>query len=164
MTAEPDSGLTTTNSISSSDEGSARSSRDGDPPEGPVPAPLEGKSQVRIDRWLWAARFFKTRSKAGKACAAGHVKINERSVKAAKPVRPGDEVDVVTPGGRRLVHVVALADKRGPATVARTLYDDRTPPPTPEELEQRAFAKRQRGAGRPGKRDRRLLIRLRGRD
>jgi len=119
---------------------------------------------IRIDRWLWAARFFKTRSQACKACAAGHVKVNERSVKAAKMVRPGDEVDVQTPGGRRLVDIVALADKRGPATVAQTLYDDRTPEPTPEEIAAKAaFADRGRGTGRPEKRDRRLLIRLRGR-
>lgn len=118
-------------------------------------------SPVRIDRWLWAARFFKTRSKAGKACAAGHVKVNDATVKAAKMVRPGDEVDVITPGGRRLVDVVALADKRGPASVAQTLYHDRTPEPTPEE--KAAFASRDRGAGRPEKRERRLLIRLRGR-
>ncbi len=116
---------------------------------------------VRVDRWLWAARFFKTRSKAAKACAAGHVKVNERSVKAAKTVRPGDSIDVVTPGGRRLVDIVGLADKRGPAPVAQALYHDRTPPPT--EQERTEFAERDRGAGRPGKRDRRLLIRLRGR-
>lgn len=115
---------------------------------------------VRVDRWLWAARFFKTRSQANKACAAGHVKVNEQSVKAAKLVRPGDEVDVVTPGGRRLVDVVALAEKRGPAKVAQALYNDRTPPAAPDDP---TFAPRARGAGRPEKRDRRLLVRLRGR-
>ena len=115
---------------------------------------------VRIDRWLWAARFFKTRSQAAKACTAGHVKVNERAVKAGKTVRPGDEVDVLTPGGRRLVDIVGLADKRGSATVAQALYDDRTPEPTDEE---KAFAATHRSAGRPEKRDRRLLIRLRGR-
>jgi ribosome-associated heat shock protein Hsp15 len=111
---------------------------------------------------LWAARFFKTRSQANKACVAGHVKVNEQTVKAAKLVRPGDEVDVETKGGRRLVDVVQLADKRGAAKVAATLYHDRTPPPPPKP-EGGDFAHRDRGAGRPEKRDRRLLIRLRGR-
>ncbi len=124
-------------------------------------APPSVTAPVRIDRWLWAARLFKTRSQASKACAAGHVRVNDQAVKAAKLVRPGDAVDAVTPGGRRLVDVVALADKRGPASVAQTLYHDRTPPPPPREDD--GFGTRDRGAGRPEKRDRRLLIRLRGR-
>ncbi len=130
-----------------------------------VPAPPVSQPSVqpiRIDRWLWAARFFKTRSQANKACVAGNVKVNEQTVKASKMVRPGDEVDVETKGGRKLVDIVALADKRGPASVAQTLYNDRTPPPPPRE-EGGAFGERERGAGRPEKRDRRLLIRLRGR-
>jgi ribosome-associated heat shock protein Hsp15 len=114
---------------------------------------------VRIDRWLWAARLFKTRSLATRACAAGHVKCNGVSVKAAKPVRPGDRIEAITPGGPRIVIILALSETRGPATVARTLYEDRTPPPTPEE--RAAF--RDRGTGRPTKRERRLIIRLRGR-
>lgn len=130
-----------------------------DEPAGPAVGGLQVMQSVRIDRWLWAARFFKTRSQANKACAAGHVKVNAQSVKAAKLVRPGDEVDVVTLGGRRLVDVVGLAEKRGPAKVAQALYNDRTPPAPPDD----AFAERDRGTGRPEKRDRRLLIRLRGR-
>jgi ribosome-associated heat shock protein Hsp15 len=115
---------------------------------------------VRIDRWLWAARLFKTRSQASRACSAGHVKCNGVSVKAAKSVKLGDRIDAITPGGPRIVVVLELSDKRGPAAVARTLYEDRTPPPPPREERD---AIRERGAGRPTKRDRRILVRLRGR-
>ncbi len=115
---------------------------------------------MRVDRWCWAARLFKTRSLAAKACAAGHVKCNGTSVKAAKQIRPGDHLEVLTPGGPRVVDVLLLADRRGPAAVARTLYEDRTPV-VPEE--KRDAAVRDRGAGRPTKRDRRLLIRFRQR-
>lgn len=115
---------------------------------------------MRVDRWLWAARLFKTRSLASRACAAGHVECNGTSVRAAKPIRPGDRLEVLTPGGPRVVVVLLLAEKRGPATVARTLYEDHTPVvPKPE----RDPAARERGAGRPTKRDRRLLVQFRRR-
>ena len=84
------------------------------------------------------------------------------AVKAAKQVRCGDHIDAQTPGGQKLVDVIALADKRGPASVAKTLYDDKTPPPPPRE-EDDGFGRRERGTGRPVKRERRLLKRLRGR-
>jgi len=137
------------------------------PAEGPAAGPAEerpapvGPESVRVDKWLWAARLFKTRSLASKACTAGHVKLNGDSVKASKSVRRGDHLEVVTPGGLRIVDVVLLSEKRGPAKVARTLYEDHTPPPPPKG--ERDFAVRERGSGRPAKRDRRLLIRLRGR-
>jgi ribosome-associated heat shock protein Hsp15 len=114
---------------------------------------------VRIDRWLWAARCFKTRSMASNACSAGHVKLGGHSVKPAKLVRPGDRIEAITPGGLRVLEVVRLAQRRGPASVARELYVDHTPPPPKEP----AHAQRERGAGRPSKRERRLLGRLRGR-
>jgi ribosome-associated heat shock protein Hsp15 len=117
--------------------------------------------EVRIDRWLWAARCFKTRSLASAACAAGHVKVNGVSVKPAKAVRVGDRLDVRTPGGPRLLEVAALADRRGSASVARTLYVDHTPPPPPREMTE-PLVRRDRGAGRPSKRDLRLLKKLRG--
>jgi ribosome-associated heat shock protein Hsp15 len=121
-----------------------------------------GPEAVRVDKWLWAARLFKTRSQASKACAAGHVKLNGESVKASKSVRCGDHLEVQTKArGLRILDVLRLSDKRGPASVARTLYDDHTPPPPPKE--ERDFARRERGSGRPAKRDRRLLNRLRGR-
>jgi ribosome-associated heat shock protein Hsp15 len=127
----------------------------------PPVAATSSMTSVRVDKWLWAARFFKTRSQAGLACAAGHVKLDGDSVKASKVVRRGDRLEVVTPGGLKIVTIVELGDKRGPAAVARTLYEDHSPPPPPRE--ERMFGNRERGAGRPEKRDRRLLIRLRGR-
>ena len=117
--------------------------------------------EVRIDKWLWAARCFKTRSQASAACAAGHVKMEGTSVKAAKPVRSGDRVEVRTPGGLRILEVVALADRRGTATEARVLYVDHSPPPPPKELDS-PIARRDRGLGRPTKREHRELKKLRG--
>lgn len=118
-------------------------------------------TEVRIDKWLWAARCFKTRSMATKACDAGHVKLNGSSAKPSKVVRPGDRVEAVTPGGERILEVVALGDKRGPASEAQKLYLDHTPPPPPKEYVAPA-ATRERGAGRPSKRERRELEKLRG--
>jgi|SRR5690349_18188586 len=121
----------------------------------------EALANVRVDKWLWAARMFKTRSAASTACTAGHVKIAGESVKSSKTVKPGDHIDVLTPGGLRQLEVVALGDRRGPASVAQTLYIDHTPPPPPKE-EVFIDAQRERGAGRPTKRDSRELRRLRG--
>jgi len=112
---------------------------------------------VRLDKWLWAARCFKTRSKASSACSDGHVMLNGSTGKASSKVKVGDRVEVVIPGGRfRILEVKALLDKRGPAEVAEQLFDDHSPPPPPKhdplfdpsvEIE--------RGKGRPTKRDRR---------
>ena len=114
---------------------------------------------VRVDKWLWAARMFKTRSQATKACDAGHVSIDGASAKASRPVKPGVTVNVLAPGGRRILFVLALDDKRGPATVAQTLYEDRTPP---EEKPKSPLDVPERGLGRPSKRDRRALRRRKG--
>ena len=116
---------------------------------------------VRVDKWLWAARMFKTRSAASTACTAGHVKIGGESAKASKTVKPGDHIDVLTPGGPRNLEVVALGDRRGPASVAQSLYVDHTPPPPPKE-ELPLEPHRERGAGRPTKKDLRDLRKLRG--
>ncbi len=117
-------------------------------------------TEVRIDKWLWAARLFRTRALASAACVAGHVKVNGISVKAAKNVRVGDRLEVRTPGGPKVLEVVGLSDRRGPAPVARTLYIDHTPPPPPEDAA--PVVRRERGAGRPSKRDLRRLRKLRG--
>lgn len=114
-----------------------------------------------MDKWLWAARCFKTRSLASTACSAGHVKVDGTSVKASKSIRPGCQIEVLTPGGLRILEVVALGDRRGPASVAQTLYLDHTPPPPPKE-ERVDIPVRDRGTGRPSKRDLRKLRRLRG--
>ena len=130
------------------------------PPPGAPTAPQES---VRLDRWLWAARCFRTRSAASAACSAGHVKIDGLTVKASRAIRPGVTIHVRTPGGLRILEVVALAQRRGPASVARTLYVDHSPPPEPADPAP-AAPRRPRGAGRPSKRDRRRLRRLRGQD
>ena len=115
-------------------------------------------SKVRVDKWLWSTRKFKTRTLAGAACTSGHVKINGRMAKASTVVRVGDEVKALTPGGKRILKVLALAEKRGPATVAVTLYEDLTPP-EPKEIAPPRF---ERGGGRPTKKDRRRITKLRG--
>lgn len=116
---------------------------------------------VRVDKWLWAARVFKTRSLATDACDGGKVDVNEQSAKPAKALRPGDVVRVTLPQGRRrILKVIALDDRRGSATVARALYDDLTPPEPPRPR-WAAPPARLPGAGRPTKRERRALDRLR---
>jgi ribosome-associated heat shock protein Hsp15 len=119
----------------------------------------EPAAGMRIDKWLWVARCFKTRSLASEACVAGHVKLEGESVKPAKTLRPGETVEVRTPAGLRVLEVVALAERRGSADVARTLYVDHSPPPPPREPPP---VVRERGAGRPSKKDRREIDKLRG--
>ena len=118
-------------------------------------------TEVRIDKWLWAARCFKTRSLAGKACAAGHVKVDGNSVKASKVVRVGANLEVRTPGGLRILEIAALGDRRGPASEAQKLYVDHTPPPPPREAVD-PMVYRERGLGRPSKRDLREIRKIRG--
>ena len=125
----------------------------------------EAEPAVRIDRWLCASRFFKSRSLAAEACDGGKVKVNGQTAKPHKLVRVSDEVHFSHPSGPKEVHVLALADKRGPAAQARLLYEDHSPPPPPRE--ERGFFVppqfRPRGVGRPTKRERRETERLRGR-
>jgi ribosome-associated heat shock protein Hsp15 len=78
--------------------------------------------QVRIDKWLWAARFYKTRSAASDAVAGGRVHVNGARVKPSKEVATGDRVEISTPGFKRAVVITGIADRRGPAKVAVTLY------------------------------------------
>jgi len=115
---------------------------------------------LRIDKWLWHARFFKSRTTASKLCAGGRVRVNREVIaKAHHPVRAGDIITF--PQGRtiRVVEVVALGARRGPAAEAQTLYNDLTPPAPPRQATPRTAA-RERGAGRPTKADRRALDRL----
>ena len=123
----------------------------------------EPLTSVRADAWTWAIRLYPTRSAATAACKAGHVKVNGTSAKPAHPVRPGDTVHAQTPGGERVVVVVGLIDKRTSAALATTNYEDRTPPPPPKEARPAPIV-RDRGSGRPTKRDRRITQRLRRRD
>jgi ribosome-associated heat shock protein Hsp15 len=99
---------------------------------------------VRIDKWLWAARFYKTRSAATDAVLGGRVHVNGTRAKPAKDVAPGDEVQVTAGMVRRTVEVVALSDKRGPATIAATLYRE-----TPESIEARERPAAERRLARP---------------
>lgn len=116
---------------------------------------------VRVDAWLWAVRAYKTRSLATAACRAGHVRVGGERVKAAQPVRVGDEVRVRANGFDRILTVRTLLVKRVGAEVAASAYTDLTPPPPPRELTA-TVAVRDRGAGRPTKRERREMEQLRG--
>lgn len=116
---------------------------------------------VRIDSWIWSVRLTKTRSMAASACRAGHVRINGERVKAAHPVRAGDQVRLRQAGRERVVVVSRVVRKRVGAPVAVECYVDNSPPPPPREAVAPA-GRRDRGTGRPTKRDRREMERLRG--
>ena len=122
---------------------------------------------VRMDKWLWAARFFKTRSLAARACGLGRIQCNGLPAKAAREVRIGDMLQVTNDSGDFQVEVLLLSEVRGPAAVAQTLYRE-----TGASREQRLKVAAERKAmmqfeqlpaGRPSKRDRRRIIQFRGR-
>lgn len=118
-------------------------------------------SRVRTDAWLWAVRVYKTRSAATTACRAGHVRVNGDRAKAAQPIGPGDEVRIRIAGFDRTLVVKHTLVKRVGAPAAALAYEDLTPPPPPRE--EVAFVPvRDRGAGRPTKRERRDIDKLRG--
>src|SRR5690554_679231 len=117
---------------------------------------------VRVDSWTWAVRLYKTRSQATTGCRAGHVRVNGERAKASQPVRVGDEVRVRSAGFDRILVVRRLLTKRVGAPDAATAYTDLTPPPLPRS-EVPIAPIRDRGAGRPTKRERREIDRLRGR-
>lgn len=122
-------------------------------------------TSVRMDKWLWAARFFKTRSLAGRACDLGRIQSNNQPAKPARDVRVGDFLKITTEGGDFQVEVLLLSEVRGPAPVAQTLYRE-----TDESRELRLKAAAERKAmmnftpsptSRPSKRDRRKIIQFR---
>jgi ribosome-associated heat shock protein Hsp15 len=124
-------------------------------------------THVRIDKYLWAARFFKTRSLATRACELGRVQSNGHPAKVSREVKIGDMLRVANDGGDFEIEVLALGDVRGPASVAQTLYRETE---GSRELRQKAAAERraarefeQLPAARPSKRDRRRIIQFRGR-
>jgi ribosome-associated heat shock protein Hsp15 len=121
------------------------------------------EGSARVDAWLWAVRVYKTRSAATTACRAGHVRVNGDRAKASQPVRPGDELRVRIAGFDRILVVRQPITKRVGAALAAAAVDDITPPPPPRELTP-FVPVRDRGAGRPTKRERRDLERLRGRE
>lgn len=121
---------------------------------------------VRIDKWLWAARFFKTRTLAGRACDLGRIQSNHQPAKPAREVHVGDMLQIKTEGGDFEVEVLLLGEVRGPAAVARTLYQETE---TSRELRAKVAAERKAGMafspapqGRPSKRDRRKIHQFRG--
>jgi ribosome-associated heat shock protein Hsp15 len=122
--------------------------------------PQNGET-VRIDSWIWSVRLAKTRSAGATACRGGHVHVNGERVKPAHSLRVGDEVRVRQEGWERIVIVKRLIRKRVGAPVAVQCYVDNSPPPPPRTAVAPAGI-RDRGTGRPTKRDRRELERLRG--
>jgi ribosome-associated heat shock protein Hsp15 len=124
-------------------------------------------TSVRMDKWLWAARFFKTRSLAARACDLSRVQSNGQPAKPAREVRIGDKLRVSNEGGDFEIEVLLLSEVRGPASVAQTLYRESE---ASRELRQKVAAERRAmkqfeelPAGRPSKRDRRRIIQFRGR-
>ena len=126
-----------------------------------------GRTSVRMDKWLWAARFFKTRALAVKSCEMGRIESNGHLAKAARDVRVGDMLKVKNAGGEYEIEVLALSETRGPAAVAQTLFRE-----TETSKEQRLKLAAEQKAmqamdglpvGRPSKRDRRDISRFRGR-
>ncbi len=115
---------------------------------------------TRVDAYIWAIRLTKTRSAAGAACRGGHVRVNGVTAKPAQPVVPGDEVRVRLAGRERIVEVTRTISKRVSAPMAAECFIDRSPPPPPKEI-LASQPRRDRGAGRPTKRERRQLDRLR---
>jgi len=125
-------------------------------------------SRVRIDKWLWAARFFKTRSLATRACELGRIEANGQPAKAAREVHSGDLLQVKNESGTFQVEVLQLSEMRGPAAVAQTLYrENEASRELRLKLAEERKANRQFEApwetGRPSKRGRREINRLRGR-
>jgi ribosome-associated heat shock protein Hsp15 len=118
---------------------------------------------VRLDRWLWSVRVYRTRSQATDACRGGHVRVNRASAKAAHTLRVGDRVTLKVEGWERDLEVAGLIDKRvGPPAAAACIVDHSGPPPAHEQVAAPLFG-RDASAGRPTKRDRRSMDRLRGR-
>jgi ribosome-associated heat shock protein Hsp15 len=124
-------------------------------------------TSVRIDKYLWAARFFKTRSLAARACELGRIQFNNQPAKPSREVRIGDRLRVTNDGGDFEIEVLLLSDLRGPASVAQTLYRETDASRT---LREKVAAERKAArdfevlpAGRPSKRDRRHIIQFRGR-
>ena len=112
---------------------------------------------TRVDKWLWAVRLYKTRSAATDACRAGHVRVNKLAAKPATAIRPGDTVEARSAERDHVVEVTAVIEKRVGAPLASSCYIDHSPPPPSKEEKGLLNFVRDRGTGRPTKRDRRQL-------
>ncbi len=129
-----------------------------------IDAPPPAGARMRIDRWLWVARFYKTRTLAAREARAGHIRLNGGHIrKASTTVGIGDVLTFAKARRVRIVRITGLAERRGPAAAAAALYDDLSPPPPPKGVaEAMPPLARARGSGRPTKAERRALDRLRG--
>ena len=117
----------------------------------------------RIDKWLWHARVVRTRSAVAALSDSGLVRINGARIEtSSRPVRPGDVVTIALDRSVRILKVIGYGERRGSAEIARTLYEDLTPPPAPPK--EPSAGERDQGAGRPTKRERREVDRLQGQD
>lgn len=122
---------------------------------------------MRIDKWLWAARFFKTRALATRACELGRIRMGDQACKASRDLRVGDKLVVTNEAGEMHIEILGLSAMRGPASVAQALYEESAESKARRQQvaeEKRAmFAEAPTREGRPSKRDRRELDRFRGR-
>lgn len=123
---------------------------------------LVGIETARVDQWLWSVRMTKTRSEAAAACRGGHVKVNGKTAKPATTVKVGDRVEAHLHDRERILEVAAIIVKRVGAAIANDCYVDHSPAPPEREVDVPVF-RRDPGTGRPTKRDKRQLDRLRGR-
>ena len=124
----------------------------------------EPEDSLRLDKWLWFARFFKSRTLASHFCASGRIRINGRIIeKAHHAIKPGDVLTFPLADQIRVIKVTALAARRGSAVLARLLYEDLSPRPERPVSSVPSVAARDHGAGRPTKADRRAIVRLTGR-
>ncbi len=129
----------------------------------------QGQESQRLDKWLWQARFFKTRTLAAKFVSDGNVRVTrgETTTRLDKPsaaIRPGDVIVFTRSERLRIINILACGARRGPASEAQGLYEDRSPPPPPKEEKRAAPFAREKGMGRPTKKDRRALAALRSDD
>jgi ribosome-associated heat shock protein Hsp15 len=134
-----------------------------------VPDRPEDNRETRLDVWLDVACLFRTRSEAQSACRNGRLSVNGQVAKANRRLRLGDEIQIGRPFGRKQRIVIrGLAERHVPKAEARALYEDLTPPPTPEEIEARRLERMYRAATTPphapDKRQRRALRRMKGRE
>jgi len=123
----------------------------------------ESGGRIRLDKWLWHARFFKTRTLAAKICKGNKVRINgTHAVKASSIVKPGDVLTFPQANAIKVIKILASGERRGPASEAQTLYKDETPPPVEVRsmVHTTSVARREAGAGRPTKADRRAINKL----
>ena len=128
---------------------------------------MEQTATTRVDRWLWSVRLFKTRTLAARACIAGHVRVNGLAVKPSRPLRPGDLVNALLGEITRTVKVRAVLERRVGAKAVAEYLEDLTPQSEYEKPREKIFAPtglRPKGAGRPTKRDRRVLTSFFGED